>query len=546
MHPVGGGNGMAVFIEVKDLSLEFDGIKVLKNINLTINEGEVLGILGRSGSGKTVLMHVLRGVEEYEGISGQVIYHLARCEKCGHIEPPSKVGMKCPACEGVLKAFEADFVKLSIHDSHRRDVTKRIAIMLQRTFALYGDDMVIANVVNSLTEIGVSTEDAMGKAVDLLEKVQLSHRMMHVARDLSGGEKQRVVLARQLVRDPMLLIADEPTGTLDPRTAQVVHDVIDKAVRDYNMTMVITSHWCDVIEQLADKAIVLEDGAIVSEGSPEKIAREFMNLVCAVEKKSDVEVGDTLIKVEHLVKKYISVNRGVVYAVNDISFDVKEGEIFGLAGTSGAGKTTTSEILMGIVQPTSGEVKVRVGDEWVDMKKPGPECRGRAVKYMGILHQEYGLYNHRTIIDNLTESIGIDLPYELAVRKAINTLISTGFTEEKAKSILSKMSDEISEGERHRVALAQILMKEPVIVVMDEPTGTMDPITKMEVTKSILKAREKMGDTFVIVSHDMDFLEEICDRVALMRNGKIVDIGAPAAVLSKLTDKERLEAAAGS
>ena len=76
MHPAGGGNRMAVFIEVKDLSLEFDGVKVLKNINLTINEGEVLGILGRSGSGKTVLMHVLRGVEEYEGISGQVIYHL--------------------------------------------------------------------------------------------------------------------------------------------------------------------------------------------------------------------------------------------------------------------------------------------------------------------------------------------------------------------------------------------------------------------------------------------------------------------------------------
>ncbi len=537
---------MAVFIEVKDLSLEFDGVKVLKNINLTINEGEVLGILGRSGSGKTVLMHVLRGVEEYEGISGQVIYHLARCGKCGHIEPPSRIGMNCPVCDGTLTPFEADFVKLPLHDLGRRDITRRIAIMLQRTFALYGDDMVIANVVNSLTEIGVNSEDAMGKAVDLLEKVQLSHRMMHVARDLSGGEKQRVVLARQLVRDPMLLIADEPTGTLDPRTAKVVHDVIAKAVKDYKMTMVITSHWCDVVEELADKAIVLEDGAIVGEGSPEKIAKEFMKLVCAVEKKSDIEVGDTLIKVEHLVKKYISVSRGVVYAVNDVSFEVKEGEIFGLAGTSGAGKTTTSEILMGIVQPTSGEVNVRVGDEWVDMKKPGPECRGRAVKYMGILHQEYGLYNHRTIIDNLTESIGIDLPYELAVRKAVNTLASTGFTEEKAKSILSKMSDEISEGERHRVALAQILMKEPVIIVMDEPTGTMDPITKKEVTKSILKAREKMGDTFVIVSHDMDFLEEICDRVALMRNGKIVDIGAPATVLSKLTDKERTEAAAGS
>ncbi|WP_406655783.1 methyl coenzyme M reductase system, component A2 [Methanolobus sp. ZRKC2] len=538
---------MAVFIEVKDLSLEFDGVKVLKNINLNINEGEVLGILGRSGSGKTVLMHVLRGVEEYEGISGEVIYHLARCEKCGHVEPPSKVGQECPHCSGeTLKSFDADFVKLSLHDSKRRDITKRIAIMLQRTFALYGDDRVIANVVNSLTEIGVNSEDALGKAVDLLEKVELSHRMMHVARDLSGGEKQRVVLARQLVRDPMLLIADEPTGTLDPRTARVVHDVIEKAVKDYNMTMVITSHWSDVVEDLADKAIILEEGAIVSEGSPADVAKEFMQRVCVVEKNCDVRVGDPLIKVENLVKKYISVTRGVVYAVDDVSFEVNESEIFGLAGTSGAGKTTTSEILMGIVQPTSGEVQVRVGDEWVDMKKPGPECRGRALQYMGILHQEYGLYNHRTIIDNLTESIGIDLPYELAVRKAINTLMSTGFTEEKAKSILSKMSDEISEGERHRVALAQILMKEPVIVVMDEPTGTMDPITKKEVTKSILMARENMGDTFVIVSHDMDFLQEICDRVALMRNGKIVDVGEPEAVLSQLTEEELLEAAAES
>ncbi|MDW7732891.1 MAG: methyl coenzyme M reductase system, component A2 [Methanolobus sp.] len=536
---------MAVFIEVKDLSLEFDGVKVLKDINLNINEGEVLGILGRSGSGKTVLMHVLRGVEEYEGISGEVIYHLSRCEKCGHIEPPSKAGQECPHCSGeTLKPFDADFVKMPLHDPKRRDITKRIAIMLQRTFALYGDDRVIANVVNSLTEIGVNSEDALSKAVDLLDKVQLSHRMMHVARDLSGGEKQRVVLARQLVRDPMLLIADEPTGTLDPRTAKVVHDVIQKAVKDYNMTMVITSHWSDVVEDLADKAIILDEGAIVSEGSPADVAKEFMQRVCVVEKSCEVRVGDPLIRVENLVKKYISVSRGVVYAVNDVSFEVKESEIFGLAGTSGAGKTTTSEILMGIVQPTSGEVQVRVGDEWIDMKKPGPECRGRALQYMGILHQEYGLYNHRTIIDNLTESIGIDLPYELAVRKAINTLMSTGFTEEKAKSILSKMSDEISEGERHRVALAQILMKEPVIIVMDEPTGTMDPITKKEVTKSILMAREKMGDTFVIVSHDMDFLQEICDRVALMRNGKIVDIGEPGTVLSQLTEEERLEAAA--
>ncbi|MBC7085375.1 MAG: methyl coenzyme M reductase system, component A2 [Methanomethylovorans sp.] len=534
---------MAVFIEVKNLNLDFDGVKVLKDINLTINEGEVIGILGRSGAGKTVLMHVLRGVEEYESISGQVIYHLAKCEKCGRIEPPSKIGTECPMCSGEkLLPFDADFVEMPLHDHMRREITKRIAIMLQRTFALYGDERVITNVVNSLTEIGYHDEDVTSKAMELLEKVQLSHRIMHVARDLSGGEKQRVVLARQLVKNPMLLLADEPTGTLDPKTAKIVHDVIERAVKDYSMTMVITSHWSEVVEDLADRAIILEDGVIIDEGEPSEMAKKFTGMTCTIEKKEDIAIGDPIIKVKNLRKKYVSVTRGVVNAVNDISFEVRDSEIFGLAGVSGAGKTTTSEILMGIVQPTSGEVLVRVGDEWIDMKKPGPECRGRALQYMGILHQEYSLYTHRTVIDNLTESIGIDLPYELAVRKAVITLKTTGFTEEKAKSILSKMPDELSEGERHRVALAQILMKEPNIIVMDEPTGTMDPITKKDVTRSILKAREELGNTFIIVSHDMDFLEEICDRIALMRNGKIVDIGDPKKVLSQLTEAERTEA----
>ncbi len=534
---------MALFIEIKNLTVEYDGVKVLNNINLDINEGEVVGILGRSGAGKTILMHVLRGVEEYENISGEVIYHLARCEKCGYIEPPSRVGQNCKYSGEILQPYEADLVKLKVHDTVRKEITKRIAIMLQRTFALYGDERVIVNVMNSFTEIGHSNADALSMAVELLDEVQMSHRMMHIARDLSGGEKQRVVLARQLVKGPMLLLADEPTGTLDPKTAKIVHDVIMNSVNEYNMSMVITSHWSEVIEQLANKAIFLENGEIVSEGDPKKVSADFMKLVGKVEKHADVVVGEPIIKVKNVVKKYISVDRGVVRAVNDISFDVKEGEIFGLVGVSGAGKTTTSEILMGVIQPTSGSVDVRIGDEWVDMIVPGPEKRGRATKYMGILHQEYGLYPHRTIIDNLTESIGLELPYELGVRKALKTLHTAGFTEEKAKSILSKMSHELSEGERHRVALTQILIKEPKIIIMDEPTGTMDPITKIEVTKSILKAREEMGETFVIVSHDMDFVIEVCDRVALMRAAKIVDIGDPATVLSELTEDERAEAA---
>jgi len=523
---------MQVFIEVKNLTVDFDGLNALKNVNLSLNEGEIIGVMGKSGSGKTILMLVLSGTQSFENISGEVIYHLARCEKCGYIDRPSKTGQKCPVCGVRLEAFEADFVKLSVYDPIRTIITKRIAIMLQRTFALYGNEGVLVNVINSLNEIGYKGQNSVKKAVELLEEVNLGHRMMHIARELSGGEKQRVVLARQLVRNPLLLLADEPTGTLDSMTANLVHNAMIKAVRNYNMSMILTSHLPEVIKHLADKAILLENGEIIQEGNPLEVSAAFMHKACTVKQEKNVIVGEPIIRVRDLSKHYFSVERGVVRAVDNISFDVREGEIFGLVGVSGAGKTTTSKILMGILPATSGKVEVRVRDEWIDMTKLGVENKGRATKYMGFLHQEYSLYTHTSVINNLTKSIGLNLPFELSVRKAVMTLKAAGFEENKAKSILPKMIDELSEGEQHRIAFAQVLIKEPRIVIMDEPTGTMDPITKMSVTNSILKARDEVGETFVIVSHDIDFVNDICDRVALMLEGKIVDIGNPKNVLS--------------
>jgi methyl coenzyme M reductase system subunit A2 len=261
---------MTALIDIKNLTMEFKGKKVLKNINLTIEEGECIGILGRSGAGKTVLMHLLRGIKEHETSSGEVIYHIAYCENCAHAEPPSKVGTSCPKCGTELTPLDADFVSLDKYSPFRRSIATRIAIMLQRTFALYGDERVITNVINALIEIGYPATEAVDRAADLIDQVNLSHRMMHVARELSGGEKQRVVLARQLAKEPMVLLADEPTGTLDRRTAEAVHESIVAAKNDYGMTLAITSHWSGVVEELADRAILLEDGEIVEQGEPKK------------------------------------------------------------------------------------------------------------------------------------------------------------------------------------------------------------------------------------------------------------------------------------
>jgi len=125
------------------------------------------------------------------------------------------------------------------------------------------------------------------------------------------------------------------------------------------------------------------------------------------------------------------------------------------------------------------------------------------------------------------------------MRKAVITLKMAGFAEEKSKEILDRLPSHLSEGERHRVALAQVLIREPKIVILDEPTGTMDPITKIDVKHSIMHSRDEIDETFVVVSHDMEFVHDICDRLALMRGGKIVEIGKTADVLAHLTEDER-------
>jgi len=528
---------MTPLITVKDLSMEFDGTPVLKNINFQMEEGEIIGITGRSGAGKTVLMHLIRGVDE-PPTGGKIIYHISACEECDYVDRQSRAGTECPWCGAELKTADVDFWNEENAYMKRR-IMGHTAIMFQRTFALYGDDRVIENVIHALSDIRYPPEKQVSRAADLLDEVRLSHRMMHIARDLSGGEKQRVVLARQLAKEPFLLCADEPTGTLDPRTATIVHQMLNNAAVKNDMGMVVTSHFSQVIEDIADKAILLENGEITAMGAPDEVISTFMEKADDTETYDEADLGEKILVARDLTKRYVTLDRGMVKAVDGISFEVAEREVFGIIGTSGAGKTTTSRIISGIIEPTSGEMNVRIGEQWVDMTKPGIDKRGRAKGYIGLLHQEYDLYPHRNVLDNLTDSIGLEFPKELAIRKAIITLKMAGFTEEKSREILDRLPDHLSEGEKHRVALAQVLIREPRLVLLDEPTGTMDPITKIDVKHSILHAREEMDETFIVVSHDMEFVKDICDRCALMRNGKIVRIGPTAEVLEFLSDEER-------
>lgn len=523
------------FITLKNVKKTFGGVDVLKNINLKINEGETLGILGRSGSGKSVLINMLRGTLEYAPDEGQIILNLALCPDCLAVDSPSHIGDKC-SCGGNYESKKVDF--FNCDRKLFAAIKRRISIMLQRNFALYDEESVIENVMRAMDD-EVDYEENLYNALKILEMVQMNHRITHIARDLSGGEKQRVVLARQLAKSPMLFLADEPTGTLDPKTAAKLDATLTDAVKNKGITMLITSHWPEVINKLADRVIWLEDGEIKEEGESEEIVNKFLKTVPSAEKSEVPVIGEVEIKIEDIKKHYFSIERGVVKAVDGVDLEIYKDEIFGIVGLSGAGKTTLTRMLIGLTEPSSGSIAAKLGDEWIDMTKVGPLNRGRIMPYMGLLHQEYSLYPHRTIIGNLTDAISLDLPAEFAKIKAIHVLTAVGFSEKAAADLLNKYPDELSVGEKHRVALAQVLIKEPKIIILDEPTGTMDPITRVIVTDSIIKARKELEQTFIIISHDMEFVLDVCDRAAIMRGGKILSIDTPEEIVKELTQHEK-------
>jgi len=521
------------FIKVSAVCKEFDGKKVLKEVNVDISEGERLGLLGRSGAGKSVLLHMLRGIEEYAPTSGEIIFRVAMCPSCSWVDAPGKVGAVCSKCGTKLELREVNYWE---DKDARKRIKKRVAIMLQRTFGLYGDDTVMFNVLQALDSIGYPSERWFRRAYELLKSVRMIHRITFPATYLSGGEKQRVVLARQLALDPMLLLADEPTGTLDSATAKLTHKTLMDSTKG-RMTMIVTSHWPYVVAELTEKVLWLEHGEVLEYGDSKAVVEDFKQQVGEIEREEYMKVGEPKIKVEHC-KKYYSKRGGIVKAVDDVSLSINESEIFGLLGRSGAGKTSLARIISQIDPLNGGSVKIRIGDEWIEVGgilRTGVAiaCRAttfgvskqeQAAAHVAMLHQEYSLYPEKMVLENLTSCIGLRIPEELARLKAKFILEGTGFSEKEAEEILHKTHTELSVGEKQRVALAQVLMKEPAIAILDEPTGTTDPITKKFVANSIRAARENLGMTFLIVSHDVDFAYDVCDRIARMQDGKVTKI----------------------
>lgn len=525
---------MNPLIEIKNLNISIDGKSILKNINLNINEGESVAILGPGGSGKSTLLHTLRGINDFELTSGEVTYYLSKCE-CGNLEAPSKNGTQCRDCGNTMFPFTLRY-PTDTGTGNWHNFTEKIALMLQRSFGVFIFISALENVMDSLSKVGCPDAKKKERAAQFLEEVGLSHKAMETGLHLSGGEKQRLVLARQLAKFPILMLADDPTSTLDGGMSDVVIDAIKNVREKYRMTTLFSTQSPELVEKLADRAVLLKNGEIVFDGSPAEALSSYIRPLTKTRKRNGSEVGEPLIQVRDVKKYFYSLRKGIVKAVDEVSLDIYRGEIFGIVGSSGSGKTTLIRLIAGMGSPAAytdlcapggraslsydGNVHIRHEDEWIDMKIVGPE-RGRVTSKIGMLHQEYVLSQEGNILYNL---IGSEDPDKKDMERAINSLELVGFERGYAEEILKKTMYMMSEDEKHRCAMARILVKDPDIIVLDEPSESMDPISKAHVVETIHNIREETGKTFIVVSHDIDFVKHVCDRVARMNEGKVSKI----------------------
>jgi methyl coenzyme M reductase system subunit A2 len=524
---------------VEGLSKYFTDKPTIGDISFKVKEGEGFGILGKSGCGKTVLMHAIRGIREYEPTDGTITFRVAACpnKECRWVEAPSKKGEKCPKCDATLEIEEVNYWdSLKKKEAVGRNLYDRLSIMLQRSFAIYGDRPVIENVMGALKDAGVPEYRQKMDAMRLLSDVNMTHRALWIAKNISGGEKQRCVFAMSLAKDPIFFLADEPTGTLDPITSQAVHEVMLGRMRR-GLSTIVTSHWPEAVAQVTDNAILLEEGKITASGKSRDVADSFMEKFASIDKERK-KPTNPIIKADKMRKYFYAFDRGLVKAVDKISFEIFEGEIFGLVGVSGSGKTTTFKIVAGLEEMSDGMLRIRMGDEWINMKVVGPGGRGKVSPNISMLHQAYTIHPNLNIYENMESALTVELPADIAAMKIFNMLKAVAFTEGEVDDILYTYPHMISEGERHRVAIARTLMTDPKILLLDEPTGTADPLSRLEIAKSIKSLRDDLNQTCIIVSHDIDFIDMVCDRAALMRNGELVKIGDPTEVVEYMKEVE--------
>ncbi|MGN1321754.1 MAG: ATP-binding cassette domain-containing protein [Methanosphaera sp.] len=543
-------------------------IKALDDVSFEVEDHEIYGIMGVSGSGKSTLMRILRGVEPFN--EGKIIIDNLE------ITPDN-------------------------YSEYKNDLKEKTAIHLQRSFGLWSATAA-ENVIHKL--VGIKTGDEttanietvkdeyMDEALDILDTVGLKEKANHFAPVLSGGEKQRLVLARQLAKKPEILLLDEPATMSSPHKKKEVLDTIKRINEKYGTTIIIVSHQPEIQRYLTKRTMLIFNGKVQEIKDTETIIQEFLSDEESVYPIAEMDRTQPIIKVENLTRDFYLYRGGHVLTIQDVSFNVNKGEILSIIGPTGSGKTEILRIIAGFEEPDSGRIEILTGDTWTSMNDYG-ENRMQIRKNMGFMHQEFALTPHTPIIEQIASKLSpkMDEVYKQANEKAdelglsketldiLYQLTDISRTEaiEKLQKInlspeildllfpsidiekvieyskpvfealdlplplLTRQFIELSGGQKVRVAIATVLASNPDILILDEPFGDLDPVTLRTVANSLKKINERLGTTIIIVSHTMDFVKEVSTRTILINNGKLIADGDPETVTDKFMETENIE-----
>ena len=455
-------------IEVSHISKSYGNVKALTDVSFTVGKGEVFGLIGPDGAGKTSLFRIL----------------------CTLLLPD----------QGSATVDGFDVV------SQMAEIRRRVGYMPGR-FSLYQDLTVQENLEFFATLFGTTVE----AGYDSIKAIygQIERFRDRKAGDLSGGMKQKLALSCALVHSPSVLLLDEPTTGVDPVSRKELWEMLG-LLKERGITIVASTPYLDEVRR-CERVAFLSEGQVKGIDTPEAILDRFADVFNPPAIEHDKTYQKTLenvIEVSHLVKAF-----GSFHAVDDISFTVKKGEIFGFLGANGAGKTTAMHMLTGLNQPTSGTGTVA----GYDISTQHEQIK----RHIGYMSQKFSLYEDLTVAENIRLFAGIyGMADDEIARKTDELLEQLQFTEHK-----NDLVESLPLGWKQKLAFSVSIFHEPAIVFLDEPTGGVDPATRRQFWELIYDAASR-GITVFVTTHYMDEAE-YCDRISIMVDGKISAMGTP-------------------
>ena len=458
-------------IEVRNISKSYGKVKALDDVSFTVGKGEVFGLIGPDGAGKTSLYRIL----------------------CSLLLPQS----------GTATVDGFDVV------SQMKEIRRHVGYMPGK-FSLYQDLTVEENLKFFATLFGTTVEEGYDSIRAIYSQIERFKDRRAGA--LSGGMKQKLALSCALVHQPSVLLLDEPTTGVDPVSRKELWEMLGM-LKEKGITIVASTPYLDEVRR-CERVAFLDHGSIRGIGTPEDILTEFADIFNPPGIKRDSDQSDkedNVIEVEHLVKAF-----GTFRAVDDISFTVRKGEIFGFLGANGAGKTTAMHMLTGLNQPTDGTGRVC----GYDIRTEHEQIK----KHIGYMSQKFSLYEDLTVAENIRLFAGIYGMKDDEIKSKTDVLLQRlKFSEHKNTLVKS-----LPLGWKQKLAFSVSIFHEPGVVFLDEPTGGVDPATRRQFWELIYDAAQR-GITVFVTTHYMDEAE-YCDRISIMVDGKIKAMGTPDAL----------------